>query len=113
MRDYQIASPSLEGVLNHSSILYDGIKRPLEILRIFDGPQTRSQIKNDKNLFDRKLAKDEQYILYDYFRDLHQVFLKKLSNFVVEDYSASDETIKLIAMLQEMIRVKRLIADKS
>ncbi len=113
MRDYQIASPSLEGVLNHSSILYDGLKRPIEILRIYDGPQTRSQIKEHNTIYDRKLAQDEQFILYDYFRDLHQIFLKKLSNFVVEDYSASDETIKLMAMLQEMIRVKRLIADKS
>ncbi len=113
MRDYQIASPSLQGVLNHSSILYEGLNRPVEILRIFDGPQTRSQVKNENTIYDRKLAQDEQFILYDYFRDLHQVFLKKLSNFVIEDYSASDETIKLIAMLQEMIRVKRLIADKS
>lgn len=113
MRDYQIASPSLQGVLNHNSILYDGIKRPIEILRIFDGPQSRSQIKGDHNRFDRKINKDEQVILYDYFRDLHQVFLKKFSNFVGEDYSQSDETIKLTAMLQEMIRVKRLIADKS
>lgn len=113
MRDYQIISPSLQGVLNHSSILYDGINRPTEILRIFDGPQTRSQISNQSNRFDRKINKNEQKILSDYYRDLHQVFLKKFSNFVLEDYSQSDETIKLMAMLQEMIRVKRLIADKS
>lgn len=113
MRDYQIISPSLQGVLNHSSVLYDGINRPTEILRIFDGPYTRSQVKGQNNRFDRKINKNEQEILSTYFTDLQQVFLKKFSNFVSEGYSRSDETIKLIAMLQEMIRVKRLIADKS
>jgi hypothetical protein len=113
MRDYQIASPSLEGVLNHSSILYDGIKRPLELLRVLDGPAIKGQDKNDPTKFDRHINQNEIRILDEYFHDLHEVFMKKLSLFVVSAHSDSDETIKMQAMLQEMIRIKRLIAETS
>lgn len=113
MRDYQIASPSLEGVLNHSSILYEGIKRPIELLRVLDGPATKSQDKSKPTMYDRVITKEDAMILRDYFHDLYEVFMKKFSNFVIADYSESDENIKLQAMLQEMIRIKRLIGNKS
>ncbi len=113
MRDYQIISPSLEGVLNHSSILYEGINRPIELLRVLDGPATKSQEKDRPTRYDRDINADNLKILDDYFRDLHGIFMKKLANFVVSDYSESDETIKMQAMLQEMIRIKRLIGTRS
>jgi len=113
MRDYQIASPSLEGVLNHSSILYEGLKRPIELLRVLDGPATKSQDKNKPTRYDRVITKEDAKILDNYFHDLYEVFMKKLSNFVITNYSESDENIKLQAMLQEMIRIKRLIVEKS
>ena len=113
MRDYQIVSPSLEGVLRHSSILYEGISRPLELLRVLDGPASKSQDKKSPTRYDRLMSENEIKILDQYFHDLHGVFMKKLSNFVLEGYTQSDETIKLQAMLQEMVRIKRLIGDKS
>lgn len=113
MRDYQIASPSLEGVLNHSSILYEGVKRPIELLRVLDGPATKSQDKSSPTRYDRLITKEDAKILHDYFRDLYEVFIKKFSDFAISNYSESDENIKLQAMLQEMIRIKRLIAKKS
>ncbi len=113
MRDYQIASPSLEGVLNHSSVLYDNIKRPIELLRVLDGPATKSQDNDRPTRYDRNITPDNLKILDEYFRDLHGIFMKKLANFVVSDFSESDETIKMQAMLQEMIRVKRLIGTIS
>lgn len=113
MRDYQIASPSLEGVLNHSSLLYEGIERPTELLRILDGPASKGIDKCNPSRFDRKINGDERRVLDDYFRDLYGIFIKKLSSFAVGDFSNSDEPIKLQAMLQEMIKVKRLIGEKS
>ncbi len=103
MRDYQIISPSLEGVLSHSSVMYEGINCPVEILRVLDGPASRG--------VPRKNTEHEQKVLQQYFQDLYEVFQKKLSYFVVETESSHSDTLKLQAMLQEMIKVKRLMAN--
>jgi len=113
MRDYQIISPSLEGVLNHSSLLYEGVSRPLELLRVLDGPASKGTNKDDPTRLDKKMNDEEKKVLGQYFQDLYGMFMKKLSFFVVETYSNSDELVKLQAMLQEMIKVKRLIGEKS
>ncbi|MDE1975245.1 MAG: hypothetical protein KGI49_01905 [Patescibacteria group bacterium] len=100
MKDYQIVSPSLEGVLNHESVVYEGIKRPVEILRAMDGPAADPE------------APPEPYkakVLERYFYDLYGVFMKKLSQFVLDPDPTDQETVKLRAMLQEMIKVKSLI----
>jgi len=114
MRDYQIASPSLEGVLNHSSVMYEGLERPLALLRILDGPAAKgrlSELRIASGLpLGHSLSEKEKHILEDYFHDLHSIFMKKLAYFIVESDIASDETVKLQAMLQEMIKVKRLMS---
>ncbi|MEI6304705.1 MAG: hypothetical protein WCP09_01660 [Candidatus Taylorbacteria bacterium] len=136
MRDYQIASPSLEGVLNHDSLLYEGIKRPLEILRILDGPASKgresdakgkktavsgsgkstelvvSQVPKMKIGSNSELTESEFKILQEYFYDLYGVFMKKLSYFLVESSFESDDSVKLQAMLQEMIKVRRWVIGK-
>lgn len=109
MRDYQIASPSLEGVLNHDTLLYDGITRPVELLRVLDGPASKGRGKSsDKMAYDHDSETDRK-VLEGYFQDLYNIFMKKLSYFIVESDVASDETVKLQAMLQEMIKVKGLM----
>jgi len=110
MRDYQIASPSLEGVLNHDSLLYEGMKRPLALLRVLDGPASKGADNEHPVHKDRRESEKDREVLEEYFHDLYGVFMNKLSFFVVQADSASDETVKLQAMLQEMIKVKRLIA---
>lgn len=104
VRDYILTSPSLDGILSHESVKYEGIKRPEKILRAFDRPS-----RNKKKI----PTKEERNILNDYFQDLHIIFLKKLSNFVVEAEPASAEGLKLQAMLQEMLRVKDLLIRKN
>lgn len=113
MRDYQIVSPCLEGVLNHNSLLYEGINRPIELLRVLDGPQSRGTDKNNLTRLDKEVNEEEKRVLGQYFQDLYGIFMKKLSFFVVEDLSGSDDTVKLQAMLQEMIKIKRLIVRGS
>jgi len=111
MRDYQIASPSLEGVLNHDSLLYEGMKRPVEIMRVLDGPASRGSDKEHPVRKDKKQRDEDKKVLEEYFHDLYGVFMSKLSFFVVQPLSSSDETVKLQAMLQEMIKVKRLLGQ--
>jgi pantothenate kinase type III len=103
MRDYQIISPSLEGVLSHTSVVYEGLKRPIEIFRVLDGPSSRGKGGT-------LCTSDNRKILDEYFQDLYVVFNKKLSDFAVSSVTDPVHTLKLQAMLQEMIKVKRLVA---
>jgi len=121
MRDYQIVSPSLEGVLNHDSLLYDGVERPLELIRILDGPVSRGrakesvvvkELKGDSDIKDNSDLNDgnpkrNTKLLERYFHDLYGVFMKRFSYFIVQSDIQSDDSIKLQAMLQEMIKVKK------
>ena len=116
MRDYQIVSPSLEGVLNHDSLLYDGIKRPIEILRILDGPRAKgreSEARSKKRAGNSTVLSEAEFkMMQEYFFDLYGVFMKRLSHFLVEADISSDDSIKLQAMLQEMIKVKKWVIGK-
>jgi len=100
--DYVFVSPSLEGVLSHDSLLYEGICRPTEILRLLDGPAAES-MNERKSYYDK--------VLEQYFYDLYGVFMKKLSAFVLESSVSIPETVRLQAMLQEMIKIKKLMTS--
>jgi len=102
-RDYEIVSPSLEGVLSSETLEYEGIRRPVEILRAFDSPA--ADPKGSKPSYGEK-------VLERYFYDLYGVFMKRLSEFVLSADSSSMDTVRLQAMLQEMIKVKKLVADE-
>lgn len=96
-------SPSLEGVLSHDSLLYEGICRPVEVLRVFDGPAAAGV---------SIVKPHHSKILERYFYDLYGVFMKKFSAFVLESTVSVSETVQLQAMLQEMIKIKKIM-DKS
>lgn len=118
LREYRIASPSLEGILDDALLVYEGLKRPIELLRVLDGPASKGkgtdpeagdaegEIENDKEEIVRR-----KYVLDQYFHDLYGIFMKKLSYFVVDSDVVSSETVKLQAMLQEMIKVKKLMSE--
>ena len=112
MRDYQIVSPSLEGVLNHDSLLYEGIERPIEVMRIMDGPASKGRLTKARIEERTRSIEEEKKVLETYFQDLHGVFMKKFSHFVVETDFPSEDLIQLQAMLQEMIKVKGLIVGR-
>lgn len=107
MRDYQLISPSLDGILHHDSIVYEGVKRPFELLRVMDSPNRR---KAGLDRVEEKIiySDNEQKIIHDYLRDLQTLFLKKFSVFMAESELKVDEGVKLLAMLQEMIKIKKL-----
>lgn len=101
MRDYRVLSPSLEGVFIHDSVRYEGISRPVEILRALEGPASKRSVPE----YDSKQRK----VLDDYFRDLYAIFLKRLSTFAVESSQDESDGIRLQAMLQELVKIKTLI----
>ncbi|MCX6715434.1 MAG: hypothetical protein NT077_00240 [Candidatus Taylorbacteria bacterium] len=102
-RDYAFVSPSLEGVLSHESLVYEGIRRPVEILRALDGPAADSVSPKKPH---------HNKVLERYFYDLYGVFMKKFSGFVLESTISIPETVRLQAMLQEMIKIKKLMANR-
>jgi hypothetical protein len=120
LRDYSITSPSLDGILQHESIVYEGIKRPTEIIRAFDRPRSDRPAagKTDKPAGD-KAASDQIHdlcdpenrkILNNYWNDLYGLFMRKLSQFITEAEVKPDEEVRLQAMLQELVKVKGLLA---
>ena len=112
MRDYQLISPSLDGILRHDSLVYDGISRPAEVTRLLDSPSRRGPKKSSQESQNgQTLSKSEQLIIEQYFSDLHGVFMKKFSQFVFEPEPRSDDEVKLQAMLQEMIKMKHVMAE--
>jgi len=99
-RDYMLVSPSLDGILRHEPLIYGGINRPNEILRVFDSPSSKPGKVPTPN---------EREVLEQYFHDLYGIFMKRLSHLIVEADLDAVDTVKLQAMLQEMIKVKKLI----
>ncbi len=109
MRDYQLTTPSLEGLFRHDALSYEGIIRPERILRIMDGPAS----KGPKDGRPRHEYSDkDQKIIGQYFQDLYGVFMKKLSRFAVEVDISDDDALKLQALLQELIKIKRLMRER-
>jgi hypothetical protein len=104
IRDYQIVSPSLDGILQHESLSYEGFSRPPEVARIFDRPAGphEEDIKNPA----------KQRIIEQYFHDLYNLLVKKISQFAMEPEPAADEGVKLMAMLQEFVKIKGLLAGE-
>lgn len=101
MRDYMLVSPSLDGLLAHESIYYGGVKRPVELLRVYDSPARISLEEVGSN--------NDKEELQRYFVDLYSVFMKRFSGFVVDTDVGDDELITLQAMLQEMIKIKKIL----
>lgn len=100
-REYSIVSPSLEGLLSHENLMYEGIDKPTQIMRVME------RVGVDMNK-----KPHEQKILEQYFFDLYGVFMKKFSSFVLDGQVINAETLRLQAMLQEMIKVKKIVAKK-
>lgn len=100
-----LVSPSLGGVLDRGLLEYEGINKSEEVSRIMDNPSRRGLSKEGE---EKILSETEQRVMSQYFHDLYGVFVKKLGHFVVDPYVTPDEEIKLQALLQELIKVKKI-----
>ncbi len=106
----------MDGILHHESIVYEGIERPTEIIRAFDRP-SKNKLSNSGNNKTGEPSKVDatddsanRKILHDYWNDLYGLFMRKLSEFITEAGTESESEVKLQAMLQELIKVKKLLA---
>lgn len=111
MRDYQLISPSLDGILHHESMVYEGIRRPFELLRVMDGPASLRK-KNQPILNEVVYTEQENKIIQQYLYDLNVLFMKKFSQFMIESESKYDDSVKLQAMLQELVKIKGLMSHQ-
>lgn len=91
--------------------MYEGIRRPEIITHIFDRPSNRRVISDSEDVSIN--SEKDQKVIEQYFQDLYGVFMKRFSHFVVESELRPDDTVKLQAMLQEMVKIKRLLAHKN
>ncbi len=95
MNTYTITSPSIEGVISDDCLYFEGIRRPPAFFTVRDsGTVGRGNI----------------IILEQYLDDIHQLFMKKLGDFIDNNIDNA-ESLKLQALLQEMIKVKDLIEN--
>ncbi len=94
MKTYTITSPSLDGVLSDDHLYFEGIYRPSEMFTV------RDQGLN---------SEDSVSVLEKYFNDIYNLFLRKLSSFAMFEHTNDEEAMKMQALLQELIKVKRLI----
>ena len=95
MKYYTTTSPSLEGIIAEDPMYFEGIERPSVLYVVRDGGQASG---------------DSLELLERYFHDLHTLFLKKLLVFVsFENTGGEEDSLKLQALLQELVKVKGLI----
>lgn len=95
MENYIIQSPSISGVLSDDYLYFEGVSRPVKLFTIED---SMGDINNKE-------------VLEKYFNDVYNLFLRKVSLFSSYDHSTEEEMLKLQALLQELIKVKKILQD--
>jgi hypothetical protein len=98
MKKVYSITPSIHGVLSDDELYFEGIKKPSAFYSMRD-----QETQSEENI----------EILEKYFNDLYNLFLKKLSAFAMDEVTSDEQTLKLQALLQEMIKVKKLIEAAS
>jgi len=96
MRDYTLASPSLDGLLSDDALYFEGVCRPAAYYVFRDAPS----------------GAGDPVVLERYSNDIYNLFLRKLSSFVSVNDARQEDSVKLQALLQELIKVKGLLAAK-
>lgn len=98
MKTYNIISPSIDGLLSDDHLYFEGLKRPSAVYVVRDG---QSPILDNIDILEK------------YFNDIYNLFLRKLSSFAMFENTDDEDSTKLQALLQELIKVKKLIEDAS
>lgn len=94
MKIYNVTSPSIDGLISDDQLYFEGVSRPPQLYFIRD-QGINSNEKTD--------------VLEKYFNDIYNLFLRKLSSFAMFESLNDEDAIKMQALLQELIKVKKLI----
>lgn len=100
MKPYSTISPSLTGVLSDDYLYFEGARRPQAFFTLRDG-----------STIDEKDREKSILMLEQYFNDMYNLFLRKLTGFASSGPLSDDDSLKLQALLQELIKVKGLIEN--
>jgi hypothetical protein len=94
MNKYNLLFPSIDGILSDDQLYFEGINRPSKLFLIKDSLHISSSD------FD---------VLEKYLNDVYNLLLRKISHYMSVDKPNEEETIKIQALLQELIKVKEMI----
>jgi hypothetical protein len=94
--------PNLSGVLTDDYLYFEGTYRPQSFFTLRDG------LYEGKGQSLQALKELEQY-----WNDVYNLFLRKLTLFAGSVRASDEETLKLQALLQELIKVKGVIENAS
>lgn len=94
MKKYTTISSTLTGILSDDHLYFEGISRPSQVYAIRD-----NSISPDDNI----------NVLEKYFNDIYNLFLRKLSSFAMFEVTDDEDSMKMQALLQELIKVKKMI----
>jgi hypothetical protein len=94
MKTYTLVSPSVDGLLSDDNLYFEGVSRPQEIYKIRDGG---------------KVSEENVDLLEKYFNDVYNLLLRKLSGFAMFESIKEEDEVKIQALLQELIKVKRIL----
>lgn len=96
--DYNTVFPNIVSLLSDDYLYFEGVERPQAMYMIMDN---RDAVENNVEILEK------------YFNDLYNLFLRKLSNLTILNSINIEDTSKLQALLQELIKVKNLIIKTS
>jgi hypothetical protein len=54
-------------------------------------------------------ASNEQGVLKVYFNDLYALLMKRLAQFAIDEHIKKEDSIKILALTQELIKIKELL----
>lgn len=94
MKTYNTSYPSLSGILSDDLLYFEGVSRPSELFTVRD---------------QGFVTEDNIDVLEKYFNDIYNLFLRKLSTFAMYEHTNEEEATKMQALLQELIKVKKII----
>ncbi len=100
MKTYTLTT-TLTGVLSDDCLYFEGTVRPQTLRMLFDKAGEQSQ----------RLSREMISELEGYWNDLYNLFLRKVTYFAGSSEVGDEEAIKLQALLQELIKVRKLIVN--
>ncbi len=94
MENYTIKQPFINGLLSDDYLHFEGVYRPAQVFMVRDAVEG-----------------DSREVLEKYFNDIYNLFLRKISVFSSFEHSTDEEMLKIQALLQELVKVKKILQD--
>lgn len=107
MSDYQITTPAIDGLVTNEYLEYEGIVRPWRALSVCDG-NDGIKCGREGGEYIAGIATLERYL-----SDIQGLISKKIYDFGTSADFSNTEGMRLIALVQELIKVKRILTKNA